>query len=247
MIYIQSNADRTLAHHFDCSCALYGAIETMQDYRLTTIDEVLSGKFDLLLKTNLFVGSTDFMRAVFGRLNKNSVKVPKNSNRKSEILTLKDAHERVENTKQKLFIKPYNDIKLFTGLILDGSKYSCLMGLPDDTLVLCYDVFDREIISEWRLYIFNNKIVDARNYSGDFMISPDYNYTEYIIRDNKDTFPIAYTIDIGILDSYLNTSPLFCENVVIEFNDMWAIGNYGIPNDLYLRLLKERYFQIVKN
>jgi hypothetical protein len=24
MIYIQSNDERTLAHHFDCSCALYG-------------------------------------------------------------------------------------------------------------------------------------------------------------------------------------------------------------------------------
>lgn len=54
-----------------------------------------------------------------------------------------------------------------------------------------------------------------------------------VIRSNKD-FPIAYTIDIGILESG--------ENVVIEYNDMWAIGNYGIPNDLYLRLLKDRYF-----
>lgn len=25
-----------------------------------------------------------------------------------------------------------------------------------------------------------------------------------------------------------------------------SIGNYGMPNDLYLRLLKDRYFEIVK-
>jgi hypothetical protein len=36
------------------------------------------------------------------------------------------------------------------------------------------------------------------------------------------------------------------ENVIIEYNDMWAIGNYGMPNDLYLQLLKDRYFEIVK-
>ena len=48
-----------------------------------------------------------------------------------------------------------------------------------------------------------------------------------------------YTVDIGILEND--------ENVVIEFNDMWAIGNYGIPNDIYLRALKGRYFEIINN
>jgi hypothetical protein len=28
---------------------------------------------------------------------------------------------------------------------------------------------------------------------------------------------------------------------------MWAIGNYGIPNDLYLRLLRDRYFEIIRS
>jgi hypothetical protein len=36
-------------------------------------------------------------------------------------------------------------------------------------------------------------------------------------------------------------------NVIIEFNDMYAIGNYGLPNDLYLRMLRERYFEIMRN
>ena len=28
---------------------------------------------------------------------------------------------------------------------------------------------------------------------------------------------------------------------------MWAIGNYGVSNDLYVRMLKDRYFDIIKN
>jgi len=28
---------------------------------------------------------------------------------------------------------------------------------------------------------------------------------------------------------------------------MWAIGNYGMENTLYYRMLKERYFEIVRN
>jgi len=55
MVYIQSNIDRNLAHHFDCSCALYGAIDSGLDYRLTSFEEVKSGKFDNLIKNNLFV------------------------------------------------------------------------------------------------------------------------------------------------------------------------------------------------
>ena len=41
--------------------------------------------------------------------------------------------------------------------------------------------------------------------------------------------------------------PLYTEvfTLKISSNDMWAIGNYGIPNDIYLRVLKDRYFQIV--
>jgi hypothetical protein len=32
---------------------------------------------------------------------------------------------------------------------------------------------------------------------------------------------------------------------VVEFNDMWAIGNYGVPNDLYVKALRDRYFEII--
>jgi hypothetical protein len=55
MIYIQSDSERKLPHHFDAACAMYGAIETGKEYRLTSYDEVASGKFDSLIKTNLFL------------------------------------------------------------------------------------------------------------------------------------------------------------------------------------------------
>jgi hypothetical protein len=69
-------------------------------------------------------------------------------------------------------------------------------------------------------------MVDSRNYSGDFIVSPNYDYVRKIIEENKKDFPVSYTMDIGILSTG--------EDVVVEFNDMWAIGNYGIDNELYL-------------
>lgn len=235
MIYIQKDDYENIPHHFDCSCAMYGAIESGKDYKLIPFSDIESGKFDSMIKNNLFVGSVEFMREVFSRVDLD-IRLPKNSNRESELITLVEAHNRVSNG-ERIFIKPY-DIKLFTGLILDGCTYSCLESLPDDTKVLCYEVFNTHPITEWRCYIRDGEIIDSRNYSGDFKISPNYEYVEKIISENIDDFPKSYTIDVGILEGG--------ENVVIEFNDMWGIGNYGVDNYTYLRLLKSRYFEIMK-
>jgi hypothetical protein len=235
MIYIQSNKERTFTHHFDCACALYGAIDCALDYRLTSFEEVASGKFDALIRQNLFVGSVEFMREVFKRVGLMDVRLPKNSNRHHEIITLGEAHRRVANG-GRLFIKPV-DIKLFTGLILDGIRYSCLEGLPDETIVMAYEPFKERIESEWRFYIHNNKIIDARNYSGDFKVVPNYSCVELVVKGNRGHFPCAYTIDVAIFPSN--------DNSVVEYNDMWAIGNYGMPNDMYFRVLKDRYFEIM--
>lgn len=243
MIYIQSNKERTLPHHFDCACALYGAEESVMDYRLTSFEEVASGKFDNLIKNNLFVGSVEFMREVFNRIGLQDVRVPRNSNRTHEIMTLDEAHSFV-STGAKLFIKPI-EIKLFTGLVLDGCKYSCLENLPGDTKVMVYAPFVNDIISESRVYIHRHKVVDVRNYSGDVFIYPNESYCADIARENADTFPISYTMDIAVMQ---DTDGLgdSTEYEIVEYNDMWAIGNYGMPNYFYLRLLKDRYFEIVK-
>lgn len=241
MIYIQSNTERTLAHHFDCACALYGAIDSALDYRLTSFEEVESGKFDALIKNNLFVGSTEFMQKVFSRIGLEDVRLPQNSNRDSKIITLDQAKKIVQEQNQKLFIKPVF-IKLFTGFVLDKMDHTSIRNVPDDTLVYSYEPFSEKIISEWRTYVHNNKIVDIKNYSGNLFQIPRFAFIKSIIEDNeKINFPNTYTIDVGILDDFSNG------NVVIEYNDMWAIGNYGVPNDYYLRMLKDRYFEIVRS
>jgi hypothetical protein len=233
MIYLQSNDERTLPHHFDVCSALYGSIEECQNYRLTTFDEVSQGKFDQLIKGNLFVGSVEFMREVFNRIGITDVRVPKNSNRSSEIKLLGDVKNDVG-----VFIKPL-EIKLFTGFVLDGCHHSILDTIPNDTKVLVYEPFKEQLLSEWRVYIHRNKIEDSHCYSGDFKVCPNYEFVEEVISDNvKLSFPNTYVIDVGVLESG--------ENVVVEYNDMWAIGNYGVPNWLYLKMLKTRYFDIVK-
>lgn len=243
MIYIQSNNERNRPHHFDVASAMFGAIETGQDYRLTSFEEVQSGKFNTLIRNNLFVGSVEFMKEVFSKVGKEDVRI-QNSNRQASVMTLGAVKKLVKETGVSYFIKPL-DIKLFTGFVLDQMIHMSISDIPEDTLIMVYDVFSSPIKSEFRCYIHRDKVVDVRNYSGNLFCSPDETYLNNIIKSNRLNnstifqFPIAYTADIGILESE--------ENVVIEYNDMWAIGNYGIPNDIYLRLLKDRYFEIVKS
>lgn len=239
MIYIQAAEDKGTIrpHHFDCSCAMYGAIELAQDYQLAVFEEMMLGKFDAKIKWNLFIGSTEFMREVFRHIGKTDVRLPANSDREHEIITLAEARKRVAEG-GNIFIKPV-EIKLFTGFILDTMQYSCLRGLPDDTKVMAYEPFPEKIISEWRIYVHQHKAIDSRNYSGNFRREPNYDYADHLINQNrKNLFPSAYTIDLAVLQSG--------QSVVVEYNDMWAIGNYGIPNDLYLRMLSDRYFEIVR-
>jgi len=235
MIYIQSDSERLRPHHFDCACGMFGAIETDNKYRLTSFEEVVSGKFDNLIRNNLFIGSVEFMREVFKRIGLNNVKLPKNSNREHEIITLGEALSRSKSG-EEIFIKPL-EIKLFTGFVLDKSIYTCLNGIPNETKVMAYKPFEQPLETEWRFYIHNNKIVDARNYSGDFFKIPSSEYVLKCVAENRENFPIAYTIDVGIMGK---------EMVVIEYNDMWSIGNYGVDNITYLKLLKDRYFEIVR-
>ena len=236
MIYLQSNKEKTRPHHFDVACAMYGAIDNVQDYKFITFEELQSGRFDNLIKSNLFVGSVEFMREVFSRIGLNDVRVPRNSNRQHKVLKLGDV-KKMAKEGHKMFIKPF-EIKLFTGFVIDESIYTSIANIDDDVEVMVYDVFDSQIESEWRCYIHMNRIKDIRNYSGDFFKVPSESYIESIISENRKDFPISYTIDIGVLESR--------ENVVIEFNDMWAIGNYGMENSDYISLLRQRYFEIIR-
>ena len=233
MIYIQKNTETGMPQGSDAALAMYGAIESEQKYKLIDINELDRIPSSAFI-SNIFIGTVEFMLTVFEKGNIDVPKLPRNSNRVSEIMNIEEAIDRIEND-EVLFVKP-TITKLFTGLVADKYCTSYLRAYDKNTEVLVYPVIDN-LISEWRVYISDGKIIDSRHYLGDFKIIPDYDLVESIVKDNSD-FPSTYTIDIGITSKN--------ENFVVEFNDMWAIGNYGIENMTYLRLLKKRYIEIIK-
>lgn len=221
-----------MPHHFDAACGLYGALDSGQDIRLTSFEEIKSGKFDALIKQHLFIGSVEFMKEVFNRVGK-IVPCMKPAQEVKQ-LWISDAIDRVKSG-QILFIKPV-ETKLFSGMVFDKMCLSMIEKFPDETEVYVTEPFRSKIISEWRLYIQHNKIVDAKNYAGDFKITPNWSYAETIL--SREQFSSCFTLDVAILENG--------ETTAVEYNDMWAIGNYGIDNSLYYKLLRERYFEIIR-
>lgn len=241
MIYIQKNQDG-IPHHFDCACAMYGAMDLGLDYKLITFEEVQSGKWDSLIRSNLFVGSVEFMTEVFKRIGINQPRLPLNNFRDYEEMKLRDfKYER------PVFIKPIS-IKVFTGFVVDEYSKSMLNTLDPELDIIIQEVLP-EIISEWRCYILKRKLVDIKHYSGD--LGCNTNTIRNYVNNQLDqyekykNFPETFVIDVAecVVGSAKPDSYIEC----IEFNDMWAIGNYGVPNDLYVRMLKDRYFDIIKN
>lgn len=224
-----------MPHHFDAACAYYGTKDLDIQPRLVQFSEVQEGKLDGMLKHNLAVGSVEFMEEVWKRLGIVTPWVPEPANRIYVKSTLGTAKKTAQEGKN-IFIKPVG-VKIFTGFVLDQSTYSSIEKLSDDIEVLIYDPFPYKILSEWRLYVYKHSIVDSRNYSGRFDMMPDHEYAKAVARKNSLTFPCAYTMDIALLENM--------ETVVVEYNDFWAIGNYGLPNDVYVKMLKDRYFDIL--
>ena len=234
MIYIQKKDNEDVPHHFDCACAMYGAIDLGLDYILVSFEEVKNGKFDSLIKNNLFVGSVEFMTEVFNRVGIEQPRLPINNFRPYEEMKLKDF-----KYEYPVFIKP-KSIKAFTGFVVDDYSKSMLNTLDKELDIIIQQVINLD--SEWRFYVFRNKIVDIRHYSGrmDINLIGAVNNFNKLDDSTFKNFPETFVMDIG----FYNDSDSY---TIIEFNDMWAIGNYGVPNDLYVRMLKDRYFDIIKN
>ena len=98
----------------------------------------------------------------------------------------------------------------------------------DDTPVMLYclkgfqvsDVISIE--SEWRVFVFHNKIMYVSNYSGDPLIMPDVSVIRQMVDVYKDESPVAYTLDVGI-DDKGNT-------IVIECHRFFSCGLYGFSD-----------------
>lgn len=194
----------------------------------------------------LVVGDNPTMMNVFKRLGINWMndsypeslrKYLKRSVWESSIrkLVMESHHKDVSN----VFVKPKSKAKLFTGFVINSSlDLFRLDGIAKDTDLYCSSVVNW--LSEYRVFVIKSKIVGIKHYDGDERLKLNIEVVESAITDfeKSNQRTDAYGIDFGILDD--GTTAL------IEWNDGFALGSYGLEKEIYTELILARWEEILK-
>ncbi|GMK39883.1 hypothetical protein PCCS19_29380 [Paenibacillus sp. CCS19] len=132
-----------------------------------------------------------------------------------------------------IFIKPVED-KKFTGVVVKSTKDLVGCGTyGEDPEILCSEVV--HFVAEWRCFVRYGTILDVRRYKGNWRAHFDYSVIENAVKEFVSA-PNGYAIDFGLTDKG--------ETLLIEVNDGYALGHYGLLSLDYAKLLSARWSQL---
>lgn len=159
-----------------------------------------------------------------------------------EINTMTMGEFKADEINCPIFVRPYNKTKAFSSGPCEhhSLKSFAFHKIPDDEMVMTSTIVD--FISEYRCFVHNGKLKGIQWYQGDFCVFPDILKIHDMVEHYKDA-PIAYTLDVGVV--LLNPEG-FTATYLVECNDMWAVGHYGLRDRIYSTLLRDRWFEIIR-
>ncbi len=135
------------------------------------------------------------------------------------------------------FIKPAEDIKAFTGLVVSNEGEAKLFTQDYKGLVEVQEPI-KDIESEYRIYVHRDRgILGIKHYLGDPYKVPKEDFINNLVKAAKQNL----TENSFTLDVYVDSINRTC---LIEVNDGWAIGNYGLSPKDYYSFVKTRWLQL---
>ena len=172
--------------------------------------------------------------------------------RKYYVMKLSDImptepHQTMTFFKDKpFFMKPLKNTKAFAAGVVTNYKNLPIMLSdykgPKDIEVLVSEVVD--MVSEYRVFVrtrtYNDDpITGVKHYLGDPFLVPDKQYVVDAINYLKryTDMPHSYTLDVAILSDG--------RTEVIELNDAWSSGSYGLNGKDYLSFYIDRWIQLM--
>ena len=141
------------------------------------------------------------------------------------------------DTDNHIFIKPLNSQKAFTGHVTSGRISDLIQtsNFEDDFKILASEVVD--FVSEYRLFVNKRVFIGCRHYRGDWLKYPDFDIAFKCLEAWKEA-PISYSLDLGITREG--------KTLVVEVNDAFALGAYGLPSIPYTQLVIDRWEEMVR-
>ena len=132
-----------------------------------------------------------------------------------------------------VFVKPVRD-KAFVGFVLrKETDVPRLRQTKQSEPVLCSELvhFKRE----WLVFVRYGNICDVRPYIGDWHCQYNPDVIEQAVSMYK-TGPAGYAIDFGVTNSG--------QTLLVEVNDGFALGSYGVDPVQYAKLLSARWCEL---
>lgn len=152
--------------------------------------------------------------------------------RKIKNITVSEDLQEFDPSK-RVFIKSTNTIKD------PGNGMFWLSEIDLSNIVDCYQMSEEiDILSEWRVLVFRNKVVYIANYSGDPLMFPNRGVIEDMIKIyERNDAPVAYTLDVGVNE----TEGTF----IVECHRFFSCGLYGFCDyKLYPKMLSQAWFEM---
>lgn len=236
-----------IPHSYNIANAMYGFRELGAEIiSYHTIDEI----YNLVTRDDIVLDYIDQCNQIFAKFGVKPF-IPDYPDSLSKYLgrkIWKDTINSISCDESKwsagCFVKPVRD-KVFTGKIIRSIADLAGCGNhAEDYEVLVSEPIS--ILAEWRCFICYDQLLDVRPYG---MImdrnreSYFYHYDENVLRQMMKDFcnweerPMACSMDICVTDKG--------KTLLVELNDAYALGAYGLPGILYAKLISARWSQLL--
>jgi hypothetical protein len=149
--------------------------------------------------------------------------------------TLKEVRQSVADG-NTLFTKPLEGTpRRFKGQVLRAYRdlirtASCEPDMP----VWCSELVD--FVSEYRVFVMQKDVVGLKHYAGDFRVFPDFKVIDTAL-SHYQTQPAGFGIDFAVTRDG--------RTLIVEQNDGFSIGCYGLHQVTYANLLEARWSEIM--
>lgn len=152
--------------------------------------------------------------------------------RKIRRIRLKDLQRQV----CPAFVKPVEE-KAAKGIVIktpaDWEEYERV--LDPEAELYCSDVVD--FVSEWRCFVRYGQIIGVQRYCGDATHQYDRTVVKKAVAEYS-SIPAACALDFGVTKDR--------RTLLIEVNDGFAIGAYGLPDFQYAAFLEARWAELTR-
>ncbi len=130
--------------------------------------------------------------------------------------------------------------KAFTGFVWQGladqASRMRVVTQHDEMPVWVADVVD--FVAEYRAFILFGQVIGCRFYKGNWSKAPNRGIIEKAVKAMGKNAPKAYALDWGV------TADGF--TLLIEGNDAFSLGHYGLPPVSYARMLSARWHELTR-